>query len=45
MTRKTYSQQFKRDAVSMYVDSESSMAKIAADLGINRGSADQTICI
>ncbi len=38
MARKTYSEQFKCDAVQMYEDSEASMAQVASDLGINRGS-------
>ncbi|WP_257161952.1 transposase [Corynebacterium cystitidis] len=38
MARKTYSEQFKRDAVQMYEDSEASMVQVASDLGINRGS-------
>ncbi len=43
MARKTYSQQFKRDAVSMYEDSEASMVRIAEDLGINRGTLNSWV--
>lgn len=38
MSRKTYSAQFKKDAVAAYESSEASMAQVASDLGINRNS-------
>lgn len=39
MPRNTYSEEFKRDAVAMYENSDTaSIAKVSADLGVNRGS-------
>lgn len=39
MLRKTYSEEFKRDAVAMYEDTDGvSLNSVTDDLGVNRGS-------
>ncbi|WP_082160182.1 transposase [Actinobaculum suis] len=38
MSRKTYSAQFKKDAVAAYESSEARVAQVASDLGVNRDS-------
>lgn len=39
MPRKSYTEEFKRDAVAMYEDTDGvSLNSVAHDLGVNRGS-------